>query len=112
MAWRVAGVLGAAGVMLGAFGTHGLRNLVTDAYLLEVWETGARYHLLHALALCAVAAHPGRPRVAGALFVAGILVFSGSLYLMTLTDQRWLGALTPLGGLCFVGGWVALGWGR
>lgn len=108
MWWRIAGVVGAIGVLLGAFGAHGLKNLVADAYLLEIWETGARYHLLHALALCAVAAHPARPKAAGGLFLAGIAVFSGSLYLMTLTDQRWLGAITPVGGVCFVLGWLAL----
>lgn len=108
MWWRIAGALGAAGVMLGAFGAHGLRDVVTDAHLLDVWETGARYHLLHALALCAVAAHPARPRWAGALFVVGITVFSGTLYLMTLTGLRWLGAITPIGGVCLIAGWIAL----
>ena len=109
MWWRVAGVAGALGVLLGAFGAHGLRNVVVDPHLLEVWETGARYHLIHALALCAVAAHPARPRGAGIAFVAGMFLFSGSLYLMTLTDQRWLGAVTPLGGIGFITGWVLLG---
>jgi len=108
MWWRVAGILGALGVALGAFGAHGLKNIVTDPHLMEVWETAARYHLFHALALCAVAAHPRTPGAAGWLFFAGIVIFSGSLYTMTLTDQRWLGAITPIGGLCLIGGWIAL----
>lgn len=109
MWWRIAGIVGALGVALGAFGAHGLKNVVTDAHLLEVWDTGARYHLIHALALLAVAAHPGRPAWAGWLFLAGITLFSGSLYGMTLTGARWLGAITPLGGVCFIVGWLVLG---
>ena len=108
MWWRLAGILGALGVALGAFGAHGLRNTVSDPHLMEVWETAAKYHLLHVLALCAVAAHPAQPATAGWLFTAGICVFSGSLYAMTLTGQRWLGAITPLGGLCLIAGWIAL----
>ena len=107
MWWTVAGIVGALGVLLGAFGAHGLQDRVTPD-LIDVWNTGARYHLVHALALCAVAAHPSSPRWAGGLFVAGVLLFSGSLYTMTLTGQRWLGAVTPLGGLCFVAGWLLL----
>ena len=106
--WRAAGGLGALGVALGAFGAHGLRDVVTEPRLLEVWETGARYHLVHALALAAVAAHPRPHRATGWLFVVGILLFSGSLYLMTLTGARWLGAVTPLGGVSFIAGWAAL----
>lgn len=108
MWWTVAGVSGALGVGLGAFGAHGLKRVVTDPHLLEVWDTAARYHLIHAVALGLVAAHPRAPSAAGGLFVAGTLIFSGSLYLMTLTDQRWLGAITPIGGLCLIAGWLAL----
>jgi uncharacterized membrane protein YgdD (TMEM256/DUF423 family) len=104
----VAGIVGALGVALGAFGAHGLKQVVTDPHLLDVWETGARYHLVHAAALLGVAAHPGRPRWAGWAFVLGVLVFSGSLYTMALTDQRWLGAITPIGGVSFIAGWVML----
>jgi uncharacterized membrane protein YgdD (TMEM256/DUF423 family) len=108
MWWRVAGIMGALGVALGAFGAHGLQGRVQDPHLLEVWETAARYHLLHALAVLGVAAHPRQPARAGWLFVAGVLLFSGSLYLMTLTGARWLGAITPLGGVCMIGGWLTL----
>lgn len=109
MWWRIAGIVGALGVALGAFGAHGLRNVVTDPHLLDVWETAARYHLVHALALLAVAGHPRQPKLAGALFVVGITIFSGTLYLMTLTGMRWLGAITPIGGVCLIVGWLALG---
>ena len=80
-----------------------------------VFETGARYHMYHALALFVAAwaftRWPGGPVIAaGWLFVAGTVLFSGSLYLLALTGQRWLGAITPLGGLAFIAGWAALAW--
>lgn len=107
-------LLGASGVALGAFGAHALRSRV-DARMLEVWETAVRYHLVHALALLAVAWVAGRQpggaaAWAGWLFVAGTAVFSGSLYAMVLTGQRWLGAVTPLGGLALIAGWLAMAW--
>jgi uncharacterized membrane protein YgdD (TMEM256/DUF423 family) len=108
----VGSLLGAAGVALGAFGAHGLRGRV-DAPLLVVWETAARYHLVHALAVIAAAwvieRGGGRwARWAGWLLAGGVVVFSGSLYLMTLTGWRWLGAITPVGGVALVAGWLAL----
>ena len=108
MWWTAAGVLGALGVALGAFGAHGLQTRIDDPHLIEVWHTAARYHLIHALALLGVAAHPAQPAAAGWGFVAGIAIFSGSLYLMTLTGAKWLGAITPIGGLCFIGAWLVL----
>jgi uncharacterized membrane protein YgdD (TMEM256/DUF423 family) len=107
-------ILGGVGVALGAFGAHGLRGRV-PGNLLAVWETASRYHLAHALALLAVAWVASRAdgpavRIAGSGFVLGILVFSGSLYLMTLTGAHWLGAITPIGGLAFILGWAALAW--
>ena len=98
--------------MAGAFGAHGLRNRV-DPSLLAVFETGARYHLIHALALLAVGLAESRQRSrwyagAGWLFLGGTLVFSGTLYLMTLTGDRWLGAITPIGGVALIAGWIAL----
>lgn len=108
MWWTISGVAGALGVALGAFGAHGLKNVVSDPALLDTWETAARYHLIHALALGLVALHPGQPRWAGGLFVAGTLLFSGSLYVLVLTEQRWLGAITPIGGVCFIAGWLVL----
>ena len=100
------------GVLLGAFGAHGLRDRVTPE-MLAVFETGVRYHLVHGLALLAVAwATTQWPNTwitaSGWLFVAGIAIFSGSLYLLSITGVRWLGAITPIGGLCFVAGWLIL----
>jgi uncharacterized membrane protein YgdD (TMEM256/DUF423 family) len=99
-------------VGLGAFGAHGLREKV-EPRLLEVFETGAQYQMYHALALIGVAwvasRWPGKlPTAAGWLFVAGTLLFSGSLYAMTFTGVRALGAVTPFGGLCFLAGWACL----
>jgi uncharacterized membrane protein YgdD (TMEM256/DUF423 family) len=74
----------------------------------DVWNKAVLYHFVHALALLALAAMPTASRAASALFVAGIVLFSGSLYLLALTNIKWLGAITPLGGLCFLAGWACL----
>lgn len=105
----VAALLGAAGVALGAFGAHGLRErLGADA--LGVWETAVRYHLVHAVALLALALSPNAPalRSAGWLFAAGILLFSGSLYALALGGPRVLGPVTPIGGFALIAGWAWL----
>ena len=107
---RLAGILGFVGVALGAFGAHALRGRVAPE-MIEVWKTGVLYHLVHALALLGVALAPARigwPRAVAGLFVAGIVVFSGSLYVLVLSGQHWLGAVTPLGGVAFLSGWAAL----
>ena len=107
-------VSGFLGVGLGAFAAHGLKaRLAPD--LLAVFETGVRYQMFHALALLAVgwacARWPGVATTAsGWLFVAGTLLFSGSLYVLALSGVRWLGAITPIGGLAFLGGWLCLAW--
>ena len=110
--WRVAGLAGALGVAIGAFGAHGLADVVSPEHIERWWNTGARYHLVHTAALVGVAAHPAKGAralsVAGVLFVVGILLFSGSLYAMTLTGITKLGMITPLGGLAFIVGWLAL----
>jgi uncharacterized membrane protein YgdD (TMEM256/DUF423 family) len=112
--WFAVGAFaGMLGVALGAFGAHGLRSRVTPE-MLAVFETGARYQMYHAIALLAVgwaAARWTSPWVnaAGALFAAGILLFSGSLYLLALTGARGWGAVTPVGGLAFILGWACLG---
>ncbi len=102
----------AIAVAAGAFGAHALRARLPPASLM-VFETAARYQMYHALALFAVAwalsRWPGQlPVWAGWLFVAGTILFSGSLYLLALTGARWWGAVTPLGGLAFLAGWVCL----
>ena len=101
-----------AGVAAGAFGAHGLKGRLGDE-LLAVFETGVRYQMYHALALFAAAWAAARwpgalTSAAGWLFVAGTVVFSGSLYVLSLTGLRWLGAVTPLGGLAFLAGWLCL----
>ena len=113
--WRLAAGaagLGALGVALGAFGAHGLRDLVT-ADRLETWRTAAQYHQLHALAAVAAGAlaalRASKPALwAARLFLAGVVLFSGSLYGLVLLDAGGLGAVAPLGGLAFIGGWAAL----
>ena len=106
---RIGAALGALAVVLGAFGAHALEGRV-DEHLRTVWDTGARYHLVHAVALVALGAHPNPPPATGWLWTMGIVVFSGSLYAMTLSGVRILGAITPLGGLCFIAGWLWLAW--
>ncbi|MEM7154925.1 MAG: DUF423 domain-containing protein [Myxococcota bacterium] len=105
-------VLGLLGVAAGAFGAHGLRDAVT-ARDLEIWQTGAHYQQLHAVLLVALGLWArGSSRalgVAATLLPVGIVIFSGTLYLMVLGGPRWLGAITPLGGLCFMAGWAAIG---
>ena len=101
-------LLGFAGVALGAFGAHALKSRLPPE-LLTAFETGVRYQLIHALALVLVAVlPPDRVAFAGWSFVAGTILFSGSLYALALSQVRWLGAITPLGGLCFLVGWAAL----
>ncbi|MGV3655193.1 MAG: DUF423 domain-containing protein [Noviherbaspirillum sp.] len=102
------------GVAAGAFGAHGLKDRLGPD-MLAVFEVGVRYQMYHALALVATAwAHTrwaGTPTIAaGVLFIVGTLVFSGSLYLLSLSGMRWLGAVTPLGGLAFLAGWACLAW--
>ena len=101
-------------VALGAFAAHGLKSRL-DAAMLAAFETGVRYHMYHALALLAVAwaaaRWPGSAvNLSGWLFVAGIVLFSGSLYALSLSGVRWLGAITPIGGVAFLAGWLCLAW--
>jgi uncharacterized membrane protein YgdD (TMEM256/DUF423 family) len=109
----LAGALGALGVGAGAFGAHGLREQLS-ARSLEIWHTAAFYHLVHAVALLAVAllverAATRRLEVAGWLFFGGVVVFSGSLYALALSGVSWLGAITPLGGVALIGDWLVIG---
>jgi len=108
----VGALMGFVGVGLGAFGAHGLRGRLSPE-MLAVFETGVRYQMYHALVLLALAALMARGEgralvVAGWSFTAGILIFSGSLYALALTGVTTLGAITPLGGVAFLIGWVAL----
>ena len=109
---------GGLAVILGAFGAHGLKGKLSAESLVS-FETGVRYQFLHALAIFAAVWLADRsgltlPLVAGALFVVGMVLFSGSIYLLAtrtllgIESWRWLGPITPLGGLCFIAGWVVL----
>lgn len=107
---RVAALLGFSGVALGAFGAHGLRERISPA-MLEVYRTGVLYHLIHALAVLGLALGAERirrARIIAALFAGGVVLFSGSLYLLAITGVRALGAVTPFGGLAFLAGWALL----
>lgn len=104
------GLAGASAVLLGAFGAHALRD-VLDARGSELWHTAVSYHFWHALALAltGVAAQGRMRRVGIVAFLLGIVVFCGSLYALALGAPRWVGAITPLGGVAFMVGWMALG---
>ena len=111
----LADVMGFLGVALGAFGAHGLKARLAgrpDAeQRLAWWQTGAQYHLIHALAIglaALVAARAPEGTLAGWLFLGGVALFSGSLYLMTLTGIRKLGAITPVGGVLMLAGWISI----
>ena len=111
----IAGAIAAfVGVALGAFGAHSLRTRLTPE-MLNIFEVGVRYQMYHALGLIAVAWAITRwpeasLNAAGWAFIVGIVIFSGSLYLLSITDTRWLGAITPIGGLAFLLGWAILVW--
>jgi len=116
---RFFAVAGAASAFIavaaGAFGAHALRHRIA-ADLMSVFETGARYQMYHALALLLVAWGTARwsngaIELAGWCFIAGTLLFSGSLYVLALSGMRWMGAVTPLGGLAFLLGWLSFAWG-
>lgn len=115
MLWSAIGAacLGLA-VMLGAFGAHGLRGRL-DAYAMGIYERAVFYQFVHAMGLLVVpilarmnALRPPAGTLVCALLLAGILIFSGSLYLLALTGTRWLGAVTPIGGVCFIAAWLVL----
>jgi uncharacterized membrane protein YgdD (TMEM256/DUF423 family) len=108
-----AGVLGVVSVAAGAFGAHGLRGTVTPERLAS-WQTGAHYALVHSavlLALALYASATGRAiALPASLFLAGVVLFSGSIFGLVLLEQRWLGPLTPIGGVCLIAGWASLLW--
>ncbi|MBL8957087.1 MAG: DUF423 domain-containing protein [Myxococcaceae bacterium] len=107
---RLCAGLGFTGVACGALGAHAVKALGPEA--LDWWNTGARYHLVHALAVGLVAAlHPTRAWISAGLFTAGVVLFSGSLYVLALTHVKALGMVTPIGGLTFLAGWAVLFFG-
>ena len=107
-ATRTAAAAGALAVALGAFGAHGLKELLAQNGTAAIWEKAVFYHFIHAVMLFVLAQR--RPLSAGPwwCFFSGIVIFSGSLYLLAVTNLHWLGAITPVGGLCLIAGWVWL----
>jgi len=111
----LAGINGFLAVGIGAFGAHALRDRLTPE-LVSTFQTGVQYHMFHTLALFGVGLlllvlpQATLPRISGYLFTLGIVLFSGSLYVLAITGIRWLGAITPLGGLCFLAAWGCLVW--
>lgn len=106
--FRIAAALCLLAVALGAFGAHSLKEVLQTNDTTEVWKTAVLYHFLHALGLLILAILPVTSRTVAILFVCGIALFSGSLYLLALTNIKWLGAITPLGGVSFIAGWLIL----
>ncbi|AIQ17010.1 MULTISPECIES: DUF423 domain-containing protein [unclassified Paenibacillus] len=113
IAWGA--LLAMLAVGIGAFGAHMLKASISEDYM-KVYETGVHYHMIHALGLILVAIIAGqwgesvRLRWSGRLLIAGIVLFSGSLYVLSITGIKILGAVTPLGGVCFIAGWICLAW--
>jgi uncharacterized membrane protein YgdD (TMEM256/DUF423 family) len=111
----IGAILAGSGVAAGAFGAHALKEIL-DAPMLQVFETATRYVMYHAFGLCVVSLAIDRYpeqglEKSGWFFIAGIVLFSGSLYVVSLAGIRWMGAVTPVGGLAFMIGWLLLGWG-
>ena len=109
-ALRLSTVLGALGVGLGAFGAHGLEDFLTRTGRLDTWETAVFYHLIHAIGLLVLSRMEAPPKWTIYLFLTGIVIFSGSLYALCLTGITKLGAITPVGGLALMSGWLTLCW--
>jgi uncharacterized membrane protein YgdD (TMEM256/DUF423 family) len=108
--FRIGAALCFVAVALGAFGAHGLKQSLETHGMLDVWNKAVLYHFVHAIALLVLALYGAANRSAWWLLFAGIFIFSGSLYVMALIPQArdWLGAITPVGGLCFLAGWAWL----
>ena len=109
---KLAAILGALAVGIGAFGAHGLKAVLAETGRVDTFETGVKYHFYHSLSifligiLALIKPDWKQLRTAAILMAVGILIFSGSLYMLSLTGITWLGAITPLGGVAFIAGWV------
>jgi uncharacterized membrane protein YgdD (TMEM256/DUF423 family) len=108
LAVRVAAILGFLAVALGAFGAHGLKDLLTQNNTTTIWEKAVFYHFIHTIMLFLLAQRRPVPSGPWFSFFAGILIFSGSLYVLAVANVRWLGAITPFGGLSLLAGWLWL----
>lgn len=109
-AFRISALFGFLAVALGAFGAHGLSGLLVRNLSKSIWETAVLYHLTHAAVLLVVSTREPFPQWAWRWLAMGVTVFSGTLYLLAITNLRWLGAITPIGGLCLLAGWMTLAW--
>jgi len=112
----VGAVIGAVSVMIGAFGAHGLKSFLESMGRFDTFETAVKYQFYHTFALIfiGIIMQKGSNQnfaISGWLFLAGIILFSGSLYLLCFTHSRWIGAITPFGGLALIGGWLFMAWG-
>jgi len=105
---RIAAAVGLLAVVLGAFGAHGLKDLLTQNNTAAIWEKAVFYHFIHAVMLFVLADSKPFRTLAWWSFIIGICVFSGSLYLLAVTNALWLGAITPVGGVSFIVGWTCL----
>ena len=105
---RIAAILGGLAVALGAFGAHSLKGMLEQNHTAAIWEKAVFYHFIHAVMLFLLAERAPLRRVPWFSFLLGIVLFSGSLYCLALTNLRWLGAITPFGGISFIVGWVCL----
>ena len=108
LATRVAALMGFLAVSLGAFGAHGLEHLLKQNNMVDVWKTAVLYHFIHAVMLFVVGQREPVRKGPWVCFLVGIIVFSGSLYLLAATNIKWLGAITPIGGVSFLVGWAWL----
>jgi len=106
--FRLTVFLGFSAVLLGAFGAHLLKGTLIEHQTVEVWKTASFYHLTHAILLLVLIHLPGFQKISFYLFFFGLLLFSGSLYLLALSPLKWLGPVTPIGGLLLIGGWLSL----
>lgn len=107
-ALRIAAIMGFLAVALGAFGAHALKATLLANGQQHSWDTAAHYHLVHAVVLLVLALRPSVPRLPFWLFITGIVIFSGSLYVLAGTTTLWLGRITPIGGVCLLAGWLTL----
>lgn len=106
---RIGAILAALAVAMGAFGAHALEDSVSPERI-ATWETGAKYHLIHAVAICILSFFSDRlPKITLPLLTLGTVIFGGSLYILVLANLPIMGAVTPLGGVCLIAGWASLG---
>ena len=108
LAVRISAALGALAVALGAFGAHSLKHLLAENQTADIWQKAVFYHFIHTVMMFALATRPTLQRGPWFSFLIGIIIFSGSLYALALTNIRWLGAITPIGGISFIIGWLWL----